>query len=73
MRKQLLIIGFLLLFITNTFILAHVVYNRSDEVVTITLTERELRKSHYSARENSGQSLRLKWRTPGKGNPAIIG
>jgi len=70
MRKLLFILGFILIICTNIFILSGVFYNRSKGPVTLTeLTERELKMPYHTNDENSGLSLKLKWRTLPSGNP----
>jgi len=69
MKKLLFILGFVLLICTNIFVLSGVFYNRAKGPVTlIELTERELKMPYHTNDENSGLSLRLKWRTLGSGN-----
>ena len=69
MKKLLFILGFVVLVGTNIFVLSGVVYNRAKGPVTLTeLTERELKMPYSTNDENSGLSLRLKWRTLGSDN-----
>lgn len=66
MRKY-IIIGLVILIGSNVLALSGVVYNRMGEPkVNLTLSEREfsLRGNSIRNNENSGMSLRLKWRTP---------
>lgn len=68
MKKQfasriLFIAGFVILVLTNIFVLSGVASNRSGEPDTlIVLTERELRLKYRDSKENSGLALGLYWR-----------
>lgn len=67
--KRFLAIGLIILIGTNIAVLSHVFINRATDTTTqLTLTEREL-PLPYAGRfqqENSGLSLKIKWRTPTK-------
>ena len=64
MKKLIYILGFSLIFIVNIIIFSGVIYNRSKKpVFLIELTERELQMPYRKNDENSGLSLKLKWRT----------
>jgi len=63
--KRTLLLGLAILVLSNAIALGGVAYNRSGEPTTIlTLTERELTLpySYGFAKENSGISLKLRWR-----------
>jgi hypothetical protein len=65
-RPSLLAAGLGMILLANTVALGGVAYNRSDEPESILrLTERELQRPYEWVlnRENSGLSLRLRWRT----------
>ncbi len=65
-RKTTWIAGLMIIVLTNVIALAGVAYNRAGEPDgTLVLTERELRLPYSagSARENSGLSLTIEWRT----------
>lgn len=65
-RKTTWIAGLMIIVLTNVIALGGVAYNRAGEPDgTLVLTERELRLPYSSglARENSGLSLTIEWRT----------
>ena len=67
--RNLFIVSFALVILTNIVVLTGVVYNRSGEPESkIILTERELPKSYQNHRYNSALSLKLAWRTLGPEN-----
>lgn len=62
--RGLFLLGFFVLVVTNIVVISGVASNRSGEPESqITLTERELQLPYKIYKENSGLSLRLKWRT----------
>ncbi|HEX5056272.1 MAG TPA: DUF4824 family protein [Gammaproteobacteria bacterium] len=64
--KRLLSAAALLVLVADAAVFAHVLYNRSGEPRTVTLTERELPIPYYysyNRDDNSGMNLRLQWRT----------
>ncbi len=67
-RRHTLIAGIALLVVTNAVALLGVAYNRSGEPDSVlTLTQRELTPDSWRMNhENSGVSLRIQWRLPGK-------
>ena len=68
--KGLYTLAFLLIIITNIFILVGVSSNRSEITSSVVLTERELQMPYYSNEENSGVSLSIKWRVLDKNQKA---
>ena len=65
--RKLFTVAFFIIVITNIIILAGIALNRSSEPQReIVLTERELRMPYRAHKENSGLSLKLRWRTLGK-------
>jgi len=60
--KGLYTLAFLLIIVTNIFILMGVSSNRSEITSSITMTERELQIPYSSNKENTGISLNIKWR-----------
>jgi hypothetical protein len=65
MKRYGILLAIGLVLVTNVWVIAGVVYNRSgDPEAMITLTEREVPKFRQS-RENTGLFLRLKWSMPG--------
>jgi len=69
MRRYGLWLAVGLVLLTNVWVLAGVVYNRTGEAeATVVLTERELPKARQS-RENTGLFLRLEWSMPGFQKP----
>jgi len=62
--RGLFLLGFFVLVLTNIAVISGVASNRSGEPESqITLSERELQLPYKIYKENSGLSLRLKWRT----------
>ena len=67
--KKLFLIAFLVLVVTNLFVLLGVYTNRSGEPeAQLILTERELQAPYQISEENSGLSLNIIWRSLGKKN-----
>ena len=65
--RGLFAIGFLILLVTNIFVLSRVSANRSGNPDAILeLTERELMLPYGVSEENSGLSLRINWRVLGE-------
>jgi len=61
--KNLYILAFIVLILTNLVVILGVYSNRNSSLTnSITLTERELQLSNNIYDENSGVSLRIKWR-----------
>ena len=67
--RRLFLIAFLLLAVTNLFVLLCVYSNRSGEPeALLILTERELQAPYQISEENSGLFLNIIWRSIGKKN-----
>jgi len=69
MDRRALVAGIVMIAIANAVALGSAAYNRSGAPdATLSLTERELELPHYSGRDrdNSGLSLRLRWRVVGR-------
>lgn len=63
--RNLFILGFVILLLTNIVVLLGVYFNRSGKHEIIILTERELSLPSYVDKENSGLRLNIQWRTLG--------
>ncbi len=62
-------LAFLLIVVTNIFILTNVYLNRSGESTTsIVLTEREVHIPYYNNSQNNALSLKIKWRVLNENN-----
>lgn len=67
LSRILFALAFIILIITNIFVLSGVASNRSGSPEAhIRLTERELALPYRNHKENSGLALRLKWRALGR-------
>ncbi len=69
--RTLFLFCFTFVCLVNIFILSSVYINRHGDIDALAvLTERELRISDFSRKENSGMNLRLVWRTLGDKTPS---